>query len=177
MKYFPYIVILVLLCVILFGRNKEIKTTTKEIHTIDTVYSHKIDTFFCEKPIEKEKRIVDTFFVFIEGNKIELPKEQKHYHKDSVYDAWVSGFKPSLDSIKTYNKTTNKTITHEITKFVSDKKTNFYIEGGLESLQGNIIPKVGVSIQTKKNFSYGANIGLYKNSLTYEFKVGFKINK
>ena len=35
---------------------------------------------------------------------IEVPMEQKHY-SDSLYDAWVSGYEPSLDSIRVFPRT------------------------------------------------------------------------
>ena len=31
---------------------------------------------------------------------VEVPITQKYYHEDSLYDAWVSGFLPQLDSIQ-----------------------------------------------------------------------------
>lgn len=41
-----------------------------------------------------------------------LPITQKKY-EDSTYTAWVSGFRPNLDSINIYRKTVNKTITEK----------------------------------------------------------------
>jgi hypothetical protein len=35
---------------------------------------------------------------------VEVPIESKHYHA-TEYDAWVSGYEPSLDSIKVYQRT------------------------------------------------------------------------
>jgi hypothetical protein len=35
---------------------------------------------------------------------VEVPITSKHYGNDT-YDAWVSGFEPSLDSIKVYRET------------------------------------------------------------------------
>lgn len=41
-----------------------------------------------------------------------LPITQKKY-EDSTYTAWVSGFRPNLDSINIYRKTVYKTITEK----------------------------------------------------------------
>lgn len=49
------------------------------------VYETKTDTLL----------VVDTLY---------LPRTQKHY-KEAEYEAWVSGYQPSLDSIWVYNKT------------------------------------------------------------------------
>lgn len=48
---------------------------------------------------------------------VRLPISQRVY-RDSNYTAWVSGYKPSLDSIHTYNKMvyTTRTIERTITK-------------------------------------------------------------
>ena len=48
---------------------------------------------------------------------VELAITQRVY-RDSNYTAWVSGYKPSLDSIHTYNKTvyTTRTIERTVTK-------------------------------------------------------------
>lgn len=43
---------------------------------------------------------------------VEVPITSKHYGSDT-YDAWVSGFEPSLDSIKVYQKT--QLITERVT--------------------------------------------------------------
>lgn len=44
---------------------------------------------------------------------VEIPITQKEYSDDSTYRAWVSGYKPELDSIDIYRKTiyVEKTIT------------------------------------------------------------------
>lgn len=45
-----------------------------------------------------------------------LPITQKKY-EDSTYTAWVSGFRPNLDSINIYRKTVYKTITEKPRRF------------------------------------------------------------
>lgn len=45
-----------------------------------------------------------------------LPITQKKY-EDSTYTAWVSGFRPNLDSISIYRKTIYKTITEKPRRF------------------------------------------------------------
>lgn len=45
-----------------------------------------------------------------------LPITQKKY-EDSTYTAWVSGFRPNLDSINIYRKTVYKTITEKPHRF------------------------------------------------------------
>lgn len=161
-----------LACVILFDR-KEVEVN--EVHTTDTIVVFRTDTITEIKPIHKFNKIVDTFYVYIDGGKIELPKESRHYSKPNVYDAWVSGYMPSLDSIKTYNKTEFKTVTNETIREVCVNKTNIYVFGGFESLQGRLHPKVGISISTKKSLYFTADIGIYKSKPSYGFGVGYKL--
>ena len=57
---------------------------------------------------------------------VEVPITSKHYSSQN-YDAWVSGFEPSLDSIKVYQKET--VITEMITKVVKERK-HFFLDVG-----------------------------------------------
>jgi len=58
-----------------------------------------VDSIPVPYPVYKTKTdtllVVDTLY---------LPRTQKHY-KEAQYEAWVSGYQPSLDSIWVYNKT------------------------------------------------------------------------
>jgi hypothetical protein len=57
---------------------------------------------------------------------VQVPITSKHYSSKD-YDAWVSGFEPSLDSIKVYQKT--QVITETITRTVKDNK-HFFLDAG-----------------------------------------------
>lgn len=60
---------------------------------------------------------------------VEVPIESKHYHADE-YDAWVSGFEPSLDSIKVYRE--KEYITETITRMKPPNKLELDIVGGID---------------------------------------------
>lgn len=47
---------------------------------------------------------------------VQIPIEQRHYKGDD-YDAWVSGWKPTLDSLRIYRTTQHLTTTNEITRW------------------------------------------------------------
>lgn len=60
-----------------------------------------------EKPvIIRDTEVVerDPQVVYVHGDSVEIPIVQKRY-ADTTYTAWVSGYKPSLDSIEVYRKT------------------------------------------------------------------------
>ena len=59
---------------------------------------------------------------------VEVPITSKHYGSEQ-YDAWVSGFEPSLDSIKVYQKT--EYITETITRMKPPNKWELNLVGGI----------------------------------------------
>lgn len=122
----------------------------------DTVEKVKIehDTVSVPKPVTEYQYIVktktDTFEIhdtLPNGNVVvEVPITQKVY-SDSLYKAYVSGYKPSLDSIDIYRKTI--TIEKEITKTVAyKKKWTIGIQGGygFGFKSKNFEPFVGLGI-------------------------------
>ena len=58
---------------------------------------------------------------------VEIPITSKHYGSKD-YDAWVSGYEPSLDSIKVYRE--KEIITNTITRTVKDKGKHFFLDVG-----------------------------------------------
>jgi len=101
--------LLCLCCVVSYrvGKSKaEIVTKT------DTIVSVKYDTIKDPYPVYLTERVVDSVKIFLHDTTyVEVPITQKYYHKDSLYDAWVSGFLPQLDSISVYQKTETIEIT------------------------------------------------------------------
>ena len=67
------------------------------IGTIDRI-THQIHTL--EDSLERKPKIVYRDSVAY----IDVPIEQKHYG-DSTYDAWVSGYHPTLDSLRLHQRT------------------------------------------------------------------------
>ena len=88
--------ILTMLCVHFGLKEPEIKTET--IVKTDTVV--RVDTFTItkEKIKYKERKIIDTLYVYKENDSIPLEQEQIHY-SDSIADIFVSGYHPEIDSI------------------------------------------------------------------------------
>lgn len=100
------VIIAALLCLCCFvsyrcGRNRaEIVTKT------DTLIVTRLDTIREKYPVYLTERVVDSVRVLLHDTTyIEVPITQKYYHKDSLFDAWVSGFLPQLDSINVFQRT------------------------------------------------------------------------
>lgn len=73
---------------------------------------------------------------------VSLPFVQKQY-KDSSYSAWVSGYEPSLDSIKIFPKTT---IIRE-SKVEKQKDRRWGVYGGVGiGVSDRVTPYVGIGI-------------------------------
>lgn len=68
---------------------------------------------------------------------VRLPIESKHYEGES-YDAWVSGYEPSLDSIKVYNR--------EVIVKQKHSRWSVGMQGGVGITPKGVQPYVGIGI-------------------------------
>ena len=108
--------------------------------TRDTVT--RIDTVFqyFPKPVEVERirteykwltRVttdtVTDYTVLHDSVLVEVPIESKHYNAPE-YDAWVSGYQPSLDSIRVYQK--ENYITERVTVSKPPNRFTIGLQGG-----------------------------------------------
>jgi len=140
------IIILIIAFNIALHRIKVLKSN--EGKTIrDTTIVVKLDTVKIVKPIYISQKVIDTLLVPITDTLrqndtlyVPIPKTQRYYSKDSLYRAWVSGYKPNLDSIQVFPKTIYSTIINTVYKkpsrigigvtagygaFYSNKQINF----------------------------------------------------
>lgn len=117
-KYHPYIIIFLVGAILGWVcRPEHIREVTKKI--TDTLVV--VDTHVVEKPVLVEKTIKDSMLVAIHDTTIvndtifvALPIESKTY-KGEDYLAVISGYRPNLDRIEVYPKTTTVTKTETIT--------------------------------------------------------------
>lgn len=85
----------------------------------DTVQVTKHDTIVREKPVFVASSTIrhDTVrFTTLERDTVfvDVPIERRVYHEDSLYHAVVSGWRPSLDSLIVWPKTTTITIREKV---------------------------------------------------------------
>ena len=148
---FLRIAILVFASLLLFkfcSRHREgTGSPSDTIFIFHTDTSYVRDTVFVYYPRPVSVLVSDTLIV----RDTVLLKEHKFY-KDSLYEAWVSGYEPSLDSICVFPLT--KTITNTITNTVIEtkevkKKTPF-----------------GIGIQVGYGYPHGAYVGI---GISYNF--------
>ena len=114
--------------------EKDIDTQTDTLYLRDTNIYNFPDIF---TEIVIEDRTIEApldSIVIVDDSIIMLPPEQKHYSgKD--YEAWVSGYRPALDSIYVFPET--RYITNEIQ--VKRKPTRWGI--GIQAGSGVALPK------------------------------------
>jgi hypothetical protein len=171
-------IIIVILVVLLFISNlwnkPEVETKTEYI--TDTVIVTKIDTFTQYKPKVVQTIIRETISVPMPNNDtLNLYYENKHYAEKEKYDAFVSGYSVSLDSISVYNKIEYKTITNTITNTIYKEKWNLYLETGLNIINNQYNPNIGLRFTMPNNFGIGGTIGLYDNKPIYGISLNYKI--
>lgn len=161
-------------CLVIHGNKTE---TVKTERVTDTLYLFKTDTLFYEKPVYKTRTVIDTVFIACD-NDVEIPIqiEQKHYSKEGVYDAWVSGYNPELDSISVYNKTEYQIITNEVETVRESNRIGVYANAGFVAFDGHNGGHVGISIATRKKLSFGVKAGVINKKPFYGATVGYKIN-
>lgn len=111
MKKLPWIlvVLLAIACVAAWFRPHEplppeIRTETK----IQTVV--KLDTMLISAPMAVFFRFTsDTIHI---GDTVVM--REQAYYEDSLYRAWVSGYRPRLDSLQVFPRTVYQTVTNDI---------------------------------------------------------------
>ena len=120
--------------------------TGKKVYHQDIVEKTivKIDTVVVHKPVPAETKPVETKhikiikhdtiynesvkLVYIDGEpSIKLEKVSKRYYNPELYDLWISGIEPSLDSINIFNKViTNEFIIKPKNQLNAFMGTDFY---------------------------------------------------
>ena len=171
-----WITIVILSIVIIFLLSIGRKVEVVEKHFTDTVTIVKLDTITKYQTKYIKERVTDTVYVERDnGDKVALPRVQRHFREKSLYDAWISGYDPLLDSIKIYPKTEYTTITNTITKEVTPLTWKLYAGLDLRAISGTFAPCVSVTLATPKKWLISAKIGVYDNKLIYGAEVSYKI--
>lgn len=68
------------------------------------------------KTLTEKLAVHDTTFL-VDSILVDVPMERKVYQEDSVYYAVVSGFKPSIDTLKVYRETITIETTRNVTSY------------------------------------------------------------
>lgn len=159
-----------------------------EVEVKETIKTDTIrDTQFVDKPVHdtiyKVKRVVRIPTEDIdstEGDSVYLTLAEQRHYCDSNYEAWVSGFDATLDSIKVFNRIMIKEITREKVTYrptiQTEKTLNLYgfinTSIGFDLNRPNLSGGVGLSIRKSYDVRIGYNVGEYSYPyLGFEYKI------
>lgn len=174
-RWIPYIVIFILAIFFVLSLTRK-KEVVIEKHTTDTVTIVRTDTIIDVLPHFISEKVLDTIFIEkVSENGLKLPTTQRYYSTD-LYQAWVSGYKPSLDSINVFNKVVERTVNHTIDRVVYPKSIDWYLNVGSMFIDKKAAPYVGLNVKFKNDLVIGANAGTYEKNMFYGFNIGFKLN-
>ena len=162
-QYFLKIITLVFGIILLFNIvnaigyfvNEQRNSHSSEMKVkVDTLFIY--DTIIVEKPVIKKVEIIDTLLLPVPITDtlmlhdtvfVHLPIEQRQY-SDPRYTAWVSGYRPQLDSIRIYQQT--EYITKEIKTVTKSKRWGIGLQAGygvsLHNGQVFTAPYIGVGL-------------------------------
>lgn len=162
-QYFLKIITLVFAVLLLFNIvnaigyfvNEHRNSHSSEMKVkVDTLFVY--DTIFVEKPVIKKVEIIDTLLLPVPITNtlmlhdtifVHLPIEQRQY-SDPSYTAWVSGYRPQLDSIRIYQQ--REFITKEIKTVTKSKRWGIGLQAGygiaLHKGQIHPAPYIGVGL-------------------------------
>ena len=127
-------------------RNKTPQTVVET--RVDTLVVY--DTITAYKPVPFNVYVVDTMWVPVTVHEhdtiwAQLPREQKVY-KDTAFTAYVSGFRPSLDSIEVYRKMQTVIVTQNVR--IPPPRWSWGVQTGVGwNPGGGFSPYIGVGIQ------------------------------
>ena len=162
-QYFLKIITLVFAVLLLFNIvnaigyfvNEHRNSHSSEMKVkVDTLFVY--DTIFVEKPVIKKVEIIDTLLLPVpitdtlmlhDTVLVHLPIEQRQY-SDPRYTAWVSGYRPQLDSIHIYQQT--QYITKEIKTVTKSNRWGIGLQAGygvsFSNKQIKATPYIGIGI-------------------------------
>lgn len=154
-----YVLVILLLTIglaHLFVKNIHVDASHSLQKTDTTIY---VDTIPYYKPVPKDSVVIRYHVVKLpvqemdsatgRGDSVDvvLPITQKVY-EDSTYHAWISGYRPQLDSIHIYSK--NITVTNTQTITVTKYKTKRWgvgVQVGCGYNFNQISPYIGIGVQ------------------------------
>lgn len=170
-----YIFIIVVLVALLLASKRQIKVVENRV--TDTIYSVRIDTLLIRQLEPKYIHVVDTFYISSDnGTNVQLPIEQRYYSDNGVFDLWISGYNPTLDSIKTYPRIEYRTITNNVTKEIYKSTLDFYPYIGFRRFDNKVGQVIGLSVKMPKKWMYSGEIGVMDNKMMYGITVSYKMN-
>lgn len=114
------VILLAVACVVAWLRPQTAKEAIRTETKVSTVVQ--IETLLISPPMAPLLvfRLTDTMRI---GDTV-VHREQAYY-EDSLYRAWVSGYRPRLDSLQIFPRTVYRTVTNDIYHTITPKKKSW----------------------------------------------------
>lgn len=146
MKTLPWVLVALLTIAVVVMWLQPAKEVQPEIRTETKIKTTvKVDTLFIPSPLISFRiKMKDTIRI---GDTV-VNREQAVY-EDSLYRAWVSGYRPRLDSIEVYPRIVTNTVTNDIyhTITVKDKRRwGLGLQIGYGGTVNRSSPYIGIGI-------------------------------
>ena len=177
-KFIPWVIVacLCVLLILLLVRDSRVAPTIIETQHTDTLYRIRVDTLVVEKPVVKEKKVVEEKIIYIHDTvKVVIPISEYRFFEDGLYDITARGYEVSLSNVTVFPKTEYTTITTTTKKTVYKDAWNCYLGVGIWAFDREIVPTVNLMIKTPKRWLFGLNIGYYNKRPVYGGSVNYKI--
>ena len=176
-KFIPWAIVGVLGVLLLWSLadSGEPAKVIEKKHT-DTLVITKIDSVFIEKPVVKEKKVVEEKIIYVHDTvKVVIPISEYRFFQDGIYDITARGYDVSLSNVTVFPKTEYRTVTNTVETTVYKETWNLYFGAGIWAFDKEIVPTVNLALKTPKKWLFSANIGYYNRGLIYGGQVSYKI--
>lgn len=173
-KYIPYIAVAVLavMYVVRLFRPEEVREKVTVVR--DTMYVTRWDTLFYENVKYVRDTIVDYVVINTPDSVSSIPITQRFYKEDS-FQAWVSGYRPSLDSIDVFQKTEYVYVTQDVERKIYPSEYSFYLNADMMAGKGFFGGIVSLTMNTPDIMSYRIGIGYSNHGMVYQAGIGIKL--
>lgn len=182
-QYVPYIVIGILVAALVWsffrkgGKGEEAGTTT--VFVTDTVTIVEKDTILAEITKFVSETIVDTVRIeTVRDSAVYVPITRRYY-KGTGYEAWVSGYRPNLDSLVLYPETKYQYITNQTTTTVVRRPYSLYVYGGAGYFSNNggvVKASIGLGLTTPKRLGIGVGASYLEGAgFGFEINIAYRI--
>lgn len=177
-KILPWAIVACLgvLLILLLARDSRVAPTIIETQHTDTLYRTRVDTLVVEKPVVKEKKVVEEKIIYVHDTvKVVIPISEYRFFEDGLYDITARGYDVSLSNVTVFPKTEYRTVTNTVETTVTKYRSSLFVFGGFSSICGDFSPKVGVSLSLKGKWLISGGISLYQKQPMYDATIGYNI--
>ena len=177
-RFIPWTIVacLCVLLILLLARDSRVAPTIIETQRTDTLYRTRVDTMVVEKPVVKEKKVVEEKIIYIHDTiKVAIPISEYRFFEDGLYDITARGYEVSLSNVTVFPKTEYTTITTTTEKTIYKDAWDCYLGAGIWAFNKEVVPTVNLIVKAPNRWLLGANIGWYNKQPIYGGSVNYKI--